>query len=506
TADDQGQVTVGREPECRQLVSPESRAPTRLGRLGGEVPWSLLAGFAAAGVLISASLGQIRDIDLYWHLLVGDEIRSGTPITAAGHGWTFAPVPDTWVSSQWLSEVLLSWLHSVGGFQALVLFRVVSAAAVLVVLAAVTLRGRPIRAGAVAFALGGVAIAVTTQERSQQLTYVLAPLVGWWAERLVREGRVPRWWIVLPLTVVWANFHGGWVLLPFVLVLCAVARWTSHGLRDRPAWHAIVLSAGCGLSAMISPLGPANALTAITFSRAAGAEIAEWGRVVLWADQGWMLGALLVLFILCWSRGRTRPGNDELVLVVGLIAFGFLAYRNITPAVLVIAPTAAGAIARALPARPTEPRPRLARTSLTIALVGALLAVGSALLPGQNLQGALPIALFQQIGRHPTPVRVLNTYNVSGPLLFFSGGAPHVKVGIDGRTDLYGAAYINTYMNTLLAAGPGWQWQFDQLNPDAALLYSNEALVGALQNERNWRVVDVQDGVVLLVPPNATGW
>jgi hypothetical protein len=457
-------------------------------------------------VLVSAAIGHIRDIDLYWHLLVGDEIRSGTAISAAGHGWTFAPVPDTWVSSQWLSEVLLSWLHSVGGFHALVLFRVVTAAAALAMLAAVTLRGRPIRAGSFAFALGAVAIAVTTQERSQQITYILAPLVGWWAERLVCEGRLPRWYVVLPLTVVWANFHGGWILLPFVLALCAVARWTSHGMRDRPAAYAILLSAGCGLAAMVSPLGPANALTAITFSRAASAVIAEWGRVQLWADQGWMLGALLLLFILCWSRGRARPGNDELVLVVGVIAFGFLAYRDITPAVLVIAPTAGGAITRAFAPQPVGQRPRLARTSFGVAAAGALIAVVVAVLPGQNLQGSLPVTLFQQIGRHPTPVRVLNTYNVAGPLLFFSGGPPHVKVGIDGRTDLYGAAYINTYMNTLLAAGPGWQWQFDQLNPDAALLYSNEALVGALQNERNWRVVDIQDGVVLLVPPKATGW
>ena len=29
------------------------------------------------------------------------------------------------------------------------------------------------------------------------------------ALRLWRDGRLPRWWVVLPLVVVWANVHGG---------------------------------------------------------------------------------------------------------------------------------------------------------------------------------------------------------------------------------------------------------------------------------------------------------
>lgn len=487
----------------------DPRSTERSGRLrrlrGAEVPWALLAGLASAAALVSASVGQIRDIDLYWHLLVGNEIRSGTPIASAGHGWTFASVPDTWVSSQWASEVMLSWLHSVGGFRALVLFRVLSAAAALAVLALVTLRGRPIRAGALAFALGAVAVATTTQERSQQVTYVLAALVGWWAERLLREGRLPRWYVVLPLTVVWANFHGGWVLLPFTLVVCALARWSAHGLRDRPAAYALALSAGTGLAAMVSPLGPANALTALTFSRATS-HIAEWARVSLWTDQGWMLAVLLVLFTLCWARGRERPGNDELVLVLGVIGFGFLAYRDITPAVLLLAPTLAGALTRAQAPAPAASRPPLLRTSWAIAGVGTLVAVVLALLPGQNLNGDKPVGLYQLIGRHAGPVRVLDTYNVSGPLLWFSGGPPHVKVAIDGRTDMYGGRYIDSYMDTVLAATPGWQTELDQLDPNAAVLYDNEALVGVLQAQRDWRVVASEDGVVLLVPPDATGW
>jgi hypothetical protein len=491
--------------------APPAPLPAWLRRataLGSRLPWVLVAGITVAATAISVAPGRIRDIDLYWHLIVGDQIRAGTPIAEAGHGWTFAPgVADTWVSSQWLAEVVLSWLNSVGGFHALVLYRVVTVLAALAVLAAVTLRGRPIRAAVVPYALGGIALASTSQERSQQLTYVLAPLVGWWAERLLRDGRLPRWWVVLPLTVVWANFHGGWILLPFILVVVAVARWCDHGWRDRAAPRALLLAAGCGLAAMVSPLGPANAVTAITFSRAASEHIVEWDRVKPWSDQGWQLAAVLLVVIVCWAWGRTRPARGELVLVLALVAFGFLAYRDITPAILILAPVLVGVIDRARPQwRDDPPRPAYARVSWAIAVLGAAVAVVVALLPGTDLHQGRGVAVMQVIANHHGPVRVLNAYNAAGPLLWFGGGPGHVQVGIDGRTDMYGAAYIDSYLDTLVAARPGWQALFDRLDPDVALLYGNDALVSALKSERDWRQVYYDDGFVLLVPPDATGW
>lgn len=499
--------TDGPPPDRASRVS----APAWLRRVvvfSSRLPWVLVAGITVAGTSISVAVGRIRDIDLYWHLIVGDQIRAGTPVTEAGHGWSFAPgVADTWVSSQWLAEVVLSWLHDVGGFHALVLYRVVTVLAALAVLAAVTLRGRPVRAAVVPYALGGIALASTSQERSQQLTYILAPLVGWWAERLLRDGRLPRWWLVLPLTVVWANYHGGWILLPFTLVVVAVSRWVDHGWRDRAAPRAILLAAGCGLAAMVSPLGPANALTAITFSRAASEHIVEWDRVKPWSDQGWQLAAVLVVVIVCWAWGRTRPGRGELVFVLALLAFGFLAYRNITPTILILAPMLVGVIDRVRPGwRADPPRPLFTRISWAIAALGAAAAVVIALLPGTDLHQGRGVDLMERVAEHPGQVRVLNTYNAAGPLLWFGGGPGHVKVAIDGRTDRYGAAYIDSYLDTLLAARPGWQAMFDRLDPDAAVLYSNDALTSALKAERDWRQLDYDDGFVLLVPPDATGW
>jgi hypothetical protein len=484
-------------------------------------PWALLAAVTATAVTIAAAFGPIRDIDLFWHLLAGDAIRTGTPIREAGRGWSFAStVPDTWVSSQWLAELLLSWIHELGGFPALVAYRVLTTALTLLVLTLVCLRRRSAIAGAIPFTIAAIALASTTQERSQQLTFILAPLVGWWAERLWRTGRLPRWYVVLPLTVGWANFHGGWVILPLSLGLAAVARWVDHGWRDRVAPKAVGLALGCFFASMISPLGPANSITAFTFSKAT-AQIAEWKQVEFWNPQALSLIGLLLIAVVAWSLGRSRPKLGELILTLGLIGFGFLAYRDITPSVLLLAPVATGIITRALPdtssppASPDTPAPlrrwtrhgtRLGRTSLAIGMAATIVALAFAFRSSAIAPVDAPMGLYQRIADHPGPVKVLNTYNLAGPLLFYGGRPPHVRVGIDGRTERYGADYIQQYNDVLFGAQPGWTWQFEQLDPDAVLVYSNQALSAALVAERRWQVIDSQSGIQLLVPPNAKGW
>ncbi len=506
-----GQPLDSRAPAIPPVATPPEEVPPRPGRLAAvlaNVPFAFVPAVAVMALALVLALRPILDIDLYWHLVVGDELRSGVPISQAGQGWSFAPVPDTWVSSQWLAEMTLSWLNTLGGFPALVLYRVLTALAALAVTAWVTLRGRPLRAAVIPFALAATALGSTSQERSQQLTYLLAPLVGWWAERLLREGRLPRWWIVLPLTVLWANYHGGWVLLPAVLCLTAVARWVTRGVRDRPAWSAVLLSAATFLAAMVSPLGPANSLTALAFSRAASSQIAEWGRVALWSDQGWQLGVILLLAVLAWCFGRTRIRKSdagEVVLVLGMVTFGFLAYRNITPTVLVLAPLLAGVLARALPAPAHQGRAMLGRTAWAMAFAGVVAGVVLCFVPVRDLHPKVPVELYARIGAHPGTMRVLDTYNVAGPLLWYAGGPGQVQLAIDGRTDRYGAPYIDRYLDTLLAARPGWAAMLAELRPDVAVLYSGEALTGALAAKR-WRTVAQERGVVLMVPPDAHDW
>jgi hypothetical protein len=481
-------------------------APRATGR---PVPYLLLAAVVLAAVPIRAAYGPIRDIDLYWHLLVGQEILSGTPVAEAARGWSFAPVADTWVSTQWLAEMLFTRIEAWGGLEAMVWYRTLSTMAATFVLAAVTLWRRPVRAGVWVFALAGLSLAITAEDRSQQLTFLLAPLVGRWAERLWREGRLPRWWLVLPLVVVWANFHGGWVILPLALGLAALARLVDAGWRDPGVRRALVLAAGTMVAACVSPSGLDNVLAARRFT-ASTTIIIEWQPVNL---RDWtavpLIGLLLILAV-AWARGRARPSRGEVVLVLGLIAFSVLAWRNLTPAVLMLAPILTGTLARALgepdPVPPRSEPPRLLRTSVVVTALGLVGALAMAAAQNPVLDPGMPRRLISDIASATAPQRVLNTYNVAGPLLWFGGHPPHVTVGIDGRSDRYGSEYADRYANGLIQARPGWESLFDQLEPTCALVGSWEAIGPVLVRQRGWVEVGREGGFVLLRAPDAAGW
>jgi hypothetical protein len=494
-ADDDGatpEVAAGSGP------GPASPAPSSV----RPVPYLLAAGVVAFVVPLAAALGPLRDIDLYWHLRLGQEILAGAPVAEAGRGWSFAPVPDTWVSSQWLFEVLLARLEAVGGLGALVLVRVVTAVLTLATLAWATLRRRPLRAGIWPFLLGSAVLTLVTQERSQQVSFVLAPLVGLWAERLWREGRVPAWWWVLPLTVVWANVHGGWVLLPMLLVLAALARALDHGWRDRAVAGGLLLAAGAVLASCVSPAGLGNALAVLRFAGSTAA-IVEWQPVTLRNPIALPLVLALLVAVWLWARGRARPSRGELVLVLAVAGFGLLSQRNVAPALLVLAPVLTGVIARGLgeadPVAPGTATP-FRRTALALAAVGAVLGLAVAPLQPQPVDPTVPQRLLTALEAAPAPQRVLNAYNVSGPVLWFAGPPPHVQVGVDGRADRYGSAYITRYLD-LLAATPGWSSLLDELAPTSALLGTDDALAEVLVAQRGWVEVGREGDWVLLRAP-----
>jgi len=497
---------VGGTIDPVDVVDPETVPEADRAADDRPVPFLALAAVVVLLVPLRAAVGPIRDIDLYWHLLVGQDILAGTGVAGAARGWSFAPVPDTWVSTQWLAEILFARLEQWGGLHALLYYRVVMMLGALAVLAAVTLVRRPPRASVWVFAIGALALSLTSQERSQQLTFLLAPLVGWWMERLWREGRLPRWWVALPLVVVWANVHGGWVILPMGLSIAALARVVDHGLRDRVAWWALLLAGGTVLAACASPSGIDNVLAAPRFAAAAGL-VVEWGPVALRDWSALPLVLLLPLVVVAWARGRARPSRGELALVLLLLVFAVTAWRNLAPAVLMLAPVVVGILARALgePDPTTSPLP-LRRVVIAAGAAGAVLSLGLvALLPQPVVDASVPRDLIARIADSPAPQRVLNTYDLSGPLLWFGGHPPHVLVAIDGRADRYGAHYIGRYADTL-AAVEGWQQMVDELTPTAALLRVDEALGGVLVAQRGWVEVAREGQYVLLHAPGAPGW
>ena len=461
------------------------------------------------GVLVRSGFGPVVDVDSYWHVLVGKVVLGGSGVVGVGSDWTISPVDGTtWASTQVLAEIVLARLYETWDINGLIVFRVMSSFAIVASVLMTTLWRRPLRAAAWPVVLVLVMLAFAIQERPQQITYALAPLVGWWAMRLFTQGRLPRWWHALPLVAVWGNTHGGWILLPALLVLAALARVLDHGVRDIAVRRAFILAAACLLAAAISPAGFANIVSARRIGAAAWG-ITEWQPVVVWDWHALPFAILLLLLVVAWARSAARPSRGELLLVLVLCGFGLSAWRNLTPAMLVLAPLVVTPIARWL-GEPTEvPVPDVPARKLTAITIAAAIgmcgvsAIGLRQEPSIDVK--IPGRLVQEIGATTAPQRVLNTYNVGGAVLLLAGPPPRVRVGIDGRADLYGSKYIQTYMSDLVRARGDWELLFSQLAPTCALLHEDEAL-GDVLIDRGWIPVDAEKKYVLLRAPDAPGW
>jgi hypothetical protein len=446
----------------------------------------------------------VIDPDAPWHVRLGSELWSGIAPTQAGHGWTFAPVNDThWVSTQWLAEMLMALLYSALGWNGLLVLRAAMAAALLGLLAVTLIPGRPARTAIPVFMIAASPLLmVAVQERPQSLSYLLLVPVSWWALGIVTKGRLPSAWWVLPLSIVWANIHGLWIVLPGVLVLAAVSRWTDHGLRDLAARRAIglaTLSLACGL---ISPDGIGTVVAVLRFHDAARL-IDEWQPVSLFSFSSAPLVLWSVLIITAWARSRTRPPRSELVFVGSLLLFGLTAYRNIPTVLLLTAPFVIGRVNIAWhPSRSvTSARERrwLVRIAAVTAVAGLVAAMTTAAVRAPLPKDA-PVSLIQKVAGQAEGARILPEYNESGLVLTLAG--PESRTAIDGRADLFGAPYIAKYM-TMLDAGYGWESTVRGLDSTSAILKRTTNLAKVLQR-CGWRVEASTPTHLLLVPK--PGW
>ena len=62
---------------------------------------------------------------------------------------------------------------------------------------------------------------------------------------------------------------------------------------------------------------------------------------------------------------------------------------------------------------------------------------------------------------------------------------PNYPVFIDGRTDLYGSAFLDQWRNAL--AGIGWQDLFDQWHIQLVVIERDSALAAVLRREPTWQ-------------------
>jgi hypothetical protein len=445
-----------------------------------------LCGFLAfASVLTTVKI--FNDGDTFWHLATGDWIlRHGGVPNADPFSYTFAGRP--WQAHEWLSELLMALAFRAGGWSGLSVLFACAFGATALILAAYLRRwmspGALLLTAAFALASGA--------PRLLARPHLLAmPLLAAWAFGLVaarEDGRGPPWKL-LPLMLLWANLHGGFVLglaliAPFALE-AAVDSWPRPWAAIR-AWGLFSLAA-LGL-ALITPHGWQGVVFALKVSDMASLPmIVEWRPADFSRISVFEIAVLEALFLCLW-RGVKIPAI-RLLLLLGLLHLALQHVRHQAAFALIGAMLLAEPLGRAKAGAARLGRGRQgdwgAVPAVTASLALAAVATGALRLaaPATRSDGVnAPVSALAAVPPALAARPVFNEYAFGGYLIFKG-----VRPFIDGRADLYGDPFLKTYAAMAKPDRATVNSELDSRHVAWTILAADNPAVPALDALPGWR-------------------
>ena len=415
----------------------------------------LLAGFGLIFLLIFPSALVVNDSWL--NLMAGREVvENGLPsrdeLTVYGFG-------ATWTDQQWLAQVFMYGVYSLGGFALL------SIATCLFVVSAFSIAAaaaRHLGAGArgiwVMFLPVLVAAPWAWSIRAQMLALPLYTALLW---LLATEARTPtrRIWLALPLLVVWANLHGSVALGALLVMLLGAYEL----IRNRgAAWpRSVALLLLAPLAILATPYGPA---ATVRYYHLLLVDPPFAGRVTEWrwaAPEGktiafYVLAAITIAVV--W-RGRKRLEPFDIAVLLLTFAGGVNAIRGVVwfaLACMVFVPIAIGHKLESK--NPGEPRRGL-NVGVAIGLTVALLAVAGSLFARNEswFEEYWPREAVEAVSAELGPDDQLFASDRFSDWMLFKIPELRGRVAYDVRFELYGDDFYRALQDYGFEDGPNWK-------------------------------------------------
>ena len=477
-------------------------------RPGAALASPLWLGTAIYGLLLIVGERLLNDPDTYWHIATGRWIWAhGAMPGVDPFSHTLGGAP--WHAHEWLAELIIAGAYGALGWAGVVALGAASVAASLALLVRMLARFvRPtVALGATALSFYLMAAHLTARPHALALPILVA-----WAAALVRaraEARTPSL-LLLPLMVLWANLHGGFVIglgLAGALAVEAVVTVGAPARRDAIlGWGRFV--AGAAVASLLTPYGTAGwwfpfKLMSLGFALNF---VGEWHAPVLGPTEPLVLW-LLALVAFAVATGLRAP-LFRVLMVGGLVAMALSHTRN-AELLAIVAPLllAASVPIRLRPsgterlgevgpsgvhsASPHLTLPLRAGGRRGILRSGAVLMVLFAATAVAALRGyahenpaiapAPALAAARQAGLAGP---VFNDYDFGGYLIF-EGVAPFV----DGRIDLYGDAFMRDYAAALAAEGDALSRLLARYHVAWTMLKPGEPAIAALDRDPAWERV-----------------
>jgi hypothetical protein len=438
--------------------------------------------------LFAACLPSLASADFWWHLRSGQLIYV-THAVPHSDPFTFTVEGQRWIAHEWLSELFLYGTYRFGGYAAvLVLFGLMTAAAYWLAFRQAE--------GELYICLPVLALAVwaarpTFLVRPQIFTLCLFSLFCFLLET---HRRTSAWRPLLalpPLTILWVNLHGGYIIGPTVILLF-LAGYLLDAITDASARQSLLtrathLGAVALACLLVVPLNP-NGLRLYTYPfetlRAPVLQslLMEWQPPTpqqrLFFPFFLLVG--LTVLALALRRNTLRPGQ---VLFITFFAQAALhSMRHMALFSVACIPLLSGWRLAPLPRRIPLPL-RYSGIALLVVLCGwrwQASVAGAAMFERTRF----PAEAVTFLERSRPSGQIFNAYSFGGYLIWRL--YPEYRVYVDGRADLYGDSFI-AHFNELYEGQVNPQPEFLRRDIRTVLVEPGAPIANLLGITRGWR-------------------
>jgi hypothetical protein len=498
------------------------------------VPDLALAGALAALVyclLIFEGYRKLfRDSDAGWHIRTGEAIlATGELPRADPYSFTLSGAP--WFAWEWASDVLMGGAHQVLGLTGVAILY--SAAIAFSVWLWFRLHWRAGGDFLLACLLAAPMLSTCNLHwlaRPHIFSWLFLLGAVWWAEGEHRRFTWRDAAFAGAGTALWANLHASFFFAPLIAFLYAAGHWLGRLIWDldeeaeraRGSWF-LAAAAVSAAASLVNPYGWGlhRHLFAYLTDSELLARVGEFQSFNFHADGAAQILAALGISMLGAVLLLAERKLGAFFVSALLIAAALRSARTLPVVALLVLPLANGAIRRALtglaglrPAAREAIGGALAYSSRLRAIDAGLGGLGFLPVPIVILFGILllpavkartgfppdqfPVAASAALDRLvPEEARVLAPDMFGGYVIYRFAGRR--KVFFDGRSDLYGAAFMKRYAR-LVQVRPGWEKDIEEFAFGFALLPNDYSLVEALER-LNWKRLYRDNVATLLSRP-----
>jgi hypothetical protein len=461
----------------------------------------------------------LADGDTGLHIRVGDAILAGRHVPTQDL-FSFSRPGQEWFAFEWLSEVIFSILHGLFGLKGVVLFSGVLLAATFTSLLRYLLWLGANSLIALALVLMAINTSLIHFLARPHLFTLLLTVVFMWLIAADRRRKSFRIWLLVPLTVLWTNLHGGFpvgfALLGLLVAGSALEGWLRGELRPYCRSEAVRYASvgfACVSASLINPYGVNLHRHVFQVVRADWIRslVDEFKSPSFRSEQMLLFMALLFLGLIVVAPLVQKGKITDALWILFLAYCSLVSVRHVPLFALVSVPIVAVEIS-AWWTGWTRTRTRRSLAAVIDELTqqirvyfGSVSLCPLIFITAISLPGSVQWPKDLSVENCPANLIARHAKQIAGSRLFTSDQwadylvyhfYPRQRVFIDGRHNFYGERIATDYLK-LIDGRPGWKELLAHYGFDLVLCQADWPLASLLRTDSHWRIVDT-DGKAIV--------